>query len=230
MADVMTRVLITDPLADDLEIEEAVLAPAGIEIVRSGAVDEQTLSSSVRAVDAILVTYATISAAVIDAAERCRVISRLGIGIDNIDIDAATRAGICVTNVPDYCLDEVADHTLALLLGFERRIVSASNNVRAGGWDSGRVRIGRLRGRQLTLIGAGSVGRRVALRAAAFGLRVVACDPYVETIDVPGVTLTSRLADAVADADFISLHVPLTPATRHIIDDQTRLSCAAVQC
>jgi D-3-phosphoglycerate dehydrogenase len=218
---VTVRVLVTDPVADDLVIEESVLGPAGIEIMQASDLDEEALSRSARAVDAILVTYATISAAVIDAAERCRVISRLGIGIDNIDVDAATRAGIYVTNVPDYCLDEVADHTLALLLGFERGVVRASSRVREGGWDGGRRPIHRLAGRQLALIGAGAVGRRVALRAAAFGMRVVACDPYVQTIDVPGVALVSTLTDAVADADFVSLHAPLTAATRHIIDEES---------
>jgi D-3-phosphoglycerate dehydrogenase len=123
-----------------------------------------------------------------------------------------------VTNVPDYCLDEVADHALALLLASARGVVAASNRVRDGAWDGGQGAIHRLQGRRLALIGVGAVGRRVATRAQAFGLLVTGFDPYLDPWDLPGVERAGSLEEAVAEADYVSLHSPLTDATRHVID------------
>jgi D-3-phosphoglycerate dehydrogenase len=145
------------------------------------------------------------------------VISRYGIGYDNIDIEAATRRGIVVTYVPDYCLDEVADHALALLLGLARGVVDADRSVRRGEWSVPQGAVHRLRGRRLAVIGAGGIGRRVIDRATAFGLEPVAFDPYIEDWDV-GAERAETFEDAVRDADAVSLHVPLTEENRHMID------------
>jgi D-3-phosphoglycerate dehydrogenase / 2-oxoglutarate reductase len=212
------RVLITDPVAADVVVETEALSPLGAEIVVSSGTDEATLIEQVSEVDAILVTYAPISANVIAAAPRCRVIARLGIGYDNVDVAAASDAGIVVTNVPDYCLDEVADHAMALLLASARNIVTAANRVRDGEWDGGRGEIHRLRGRCVALIGVGGVGRRVAVRAQSFGLSVIAYDPYIEQWDLPGVDRAATIEEAVSEADFISLHSPLTESTHHLVD------------
>jgi D-3-phosphoglycerate dehydrogenase len=212
------RVLITDPVAADVIVETEALAPLAADVAVSPAADEETLISQVSEVDAILVTYAPISARVIAAAPRCKIIARLGIGYDNVDVAAASEAGVVVTNVPDYCLDEVADHTMALLLASARNIVTAVNRVREGEWDGGRGEIHRLRGRRLALVGVGGVGRRVAVRAQSFGLSVIAFDPYIKQWDLPGVDRAGTLEEAVSEADFISLHSPLTDLTAHVVD------------
>ena len=212
------RVVVADLLADDLAVEAAALEPIGAELVVSPSPDEDALVAAVADADALLVTYATVSARVIEAAPRCRIVARYGIGYDNVDVEAASRAGMFVTNVPDYCLEEVADHTLALLLGVARGVVAASARVRDGHWDGGTGDIHRLRGRRLALAGVGGIGRRVALRARAFGLDVVGYDPYLEEWDVEGAERAASLEEAVAEADFVSLHMPLTDASRHIVN------------
>jgi D-3-phosphoglycerate dehydrogenase len=211
------RVVVADLLADDLAVETAALEPIGAELVVSPSPDEDALVAAVADADAVLVTYAKVSARVIEAAPRCRIVARYGIGYDNVDVEAASRAGMFVTNVPDYCLEEVADHTLALLLGVARGVVAASARVRDGHWDGGTGDIHRLRGRRLALAGVGGIGRRVALRARAFGLDVVGYDPYLEEWNVEGAERAASLEEAVAEADFVSLHMPLTEASRHIV-------------
>jgi D-3-phosphoglycerate dehydrogenase len=155
---------------------------------------------------------------VVEAAGHCRVISRYGVGVDNVDVDAATRAGILVTYVPDYCLDEVADHTLALILAASRNLLRATLDVRSGEWTIPKAGIRRLQGRRLALIGVGRIGLRVAQRALAFGLDVVGYDPVASE---PGVRRAATLEEALADADIVSLHAPLTPENHHLIGEET---------
>ncbi len=217
------RVVVTDHVGTDLAIERSLLEPLGAEVVPAPATDEETLAALARQADALLVCYAQVPRTVIAAAAEggVRVISRSGIGYDNIDIQAATEYGILVTNVPDYCLDEVADHTLALLLASARRVVQASDSVRRGGWSVPQEGIHSLAGRQLTLVGIGRIGARVAERALAFGLRVVAYDPFVTAAPVAGIELAPSLEEALASADFVSLHVPLTAESHHVIGART---------
>jgi D-3-phosphoglycerate dehydrogenase len=198
-----------------------VLDPLDVELVLADSTDEATLASLARGSAALLVCYAPIPRSVVAAAAEggCRVIARYGIGYDNVDLEAATEAGIVVTNVPDYCLDEVADHTLALLLGAARGVVAAHEAVRRGGWVPQTV-VHSLRDRQLTLVGIGRIGRKVAERALAFGLRVVAYDPFVQGV-VPGVELAETLEDALAGADYVSLHAPMTAENRHLVRGET---------
>jgi D-3-phosphoglycerate dehydrogenase / 2-oxoglutarate reductase len=213
------KVLVTDHVFADLEIERAILGPHGCELVLADDVDEDTLIAGAADAEAILVCYAKLGAPVIEAAAAagCRVISRYGIGYDNIDIDAATRHGIVVTYVPDYCLDEVADHTMALLLGLARHVVDADRSVRRGEWKVPHGMVHRTHGRRLAVIGAGGIGRRVIARARPFEFEIVAFDPYIESWDLDAERADS-FEDAVRDADAISLHVPLTDENRHMID------------
>jgi len=148
-----------------------------------------------------------------------RIIARYGIGVDTVSLSAASDAGIMVTNVPDYCIDEVSDHALALLLNLARGIGRATLATRSGEWDIGVVQpLYRLRGRTLAVLGFGRIGRAVAEKARPFGLRVVAFDQYVphDAIRAAGVEPLS-FQEALEQADLVSIHVPLTDETRHLI-------------
>lgn len=213
-------VVMTDDIFHDLKEVRAELAGLGLELEVAPSSDEDTLTRLAGSASALIVVYAKITEKVIAAAAAggCRVISRCGIGFDNIDVEAATRHGIQVTYVPDYCLDEVADHTIMLLLAFTRGLVPAALSTRSGGWHASGMDVHRIAGRTLALIGIGRIGRRVASRALALGLAVKAYDPFVTTWDQEGVTLAGSLEDAVADADFVSLHAPMTAENHHLVD------------
>ena len=212
----------TDHVFEDLERERSILEPLGCDLVLAPGTEEAQLVEAVRDADAMLVCYAKVTAAVVEAAAEagCRVISRYGIGYDNIDIQAATASGLLVTYVPDYCIDEVADHALALLLALARGIHPAALAVREGDWAVPHGTVHRLRGARLALIGVGAIGRAVLERARAFRMEVAAFDPYIEEWNLEA-ERADTLADAVAEADFISLHTPLTDETRHIIDAES---------
>ncbi len=215
----MLKVLVTDTDMPSFEIEEGILRPLGAEIRLAPSSDEETLAAEASDSAAIMAGYAPVRERVVAAAAQggCRAIVRYGIGYDNVDIAAAERFGIPVANVPDYCSDEVADHTMALLLAHARRIVEANDTVRARSWDIPKDRVPRLAGRRLGLLGFGRIARRVATRALTFGLRVDAYDP-IAPIDLAGVSAVKSPADIYETADYISIHVPLNAQTRHIID------------
>ena len=219
----MSRVVVTDHVFAGLGIERSLLEPLGAKLVQAASTDEPTLVAAALEADALLVCYAKVGRPVVEAAARAgvKVISRYGIGYDNIDIAAATELGVLVTNVPDYCLDEVADHTLALLLAAARHVVSSAQLVRSGGWSLPEQELHSIRGRQLTLVGIGRIGARVAERALAFGLRVVAYDPFVAETPLAGIEIAASLEEALADADFVSLHAPLTDENHHLIGERT---------
>lgn len=218
----MTRVIVTDHVFQGLDIERAVLEPLGAEVIMSSATDEDTLIGlCAGGVDGLLVCFAPVGERVVQAAADagCRVIARYGIGYDNVAVDTATANGIVVTRVPDYCLDEVADHALALLLSAARGISAGQTVVRDGGWAVPRA-VNRLRGRRLALVGVGQIGLRLAARAAVIGLEVVGYDPYVQ--DWPqGIQRAETLQDALAEADIVSLHAPLTEENRNLIGTDT---------
>jgi D-3-phosphoglycerate dehydrogenase len=203
-------VLVTDHVFGDLDAERAALAEIGYELEQAPDTDPRTLAAHAAGAAGIMVCFAQVGASVIEAASDCRIIARYGIGVDNVDVAAATRKGIQVTNVPDYCLDEVADHAMALLLAAARGVVGAALGVREGDWTVPQENIHRIAGRRLALIGGGRIGRRVADRARAFGYEVVVYDPYADDS-------VASVEDAVAEADAVSLHAPLTDETRHVI-------------
>jgi D-3-phosphoglycerate dehydrogenase len=213
-------ILLTDrPFGSD-DIEREALAGAGLSLLRSPAPDAEVLIELADEVAGMLVCYARVGEELIEVAASggCRVIARYGIGYDNIDVAAATSAGIVVTYVPDYCIGEVADHAIALLLSIGRGVARAARDVRSGGWTLPDSGVRRLQGSRLALIGVGRIGRQVAVRAAAFGIEVVAYDPHLTVWDHT-IARASSLADALSDADFVSMHAPLTPETRHLIGD-----------
>jgi len=167
--------------------------------------------------DALLNTYAgPITAADMARMPKCRIIARYGIGVDTIDLEAATAAGIIVTNNPTYCIEEVAEQTMAMLLACARKIAFYDRMVRAGRWEvpPGKPMF-RLVGQTLGLVGFGNIARQVAVRAAAFGMRVLFFDPFVK--EGSG---KADLEKLLAESDFVSLHPPLTPQTRKMINDE----------
>ncbi len=209
------RVLITDYAWADLDIERAVLEEIGAELVVASESDPATLCELASDVDAIMTCWAGIPRQVIEAAPRCRVVSRMGIGLDNIDVASCSEHGIPVTNVPDYCATEVAEHALALLFALARNVGWFHQQTKAGIYQLSAAPVMQtIEGQTLGIIGLGSSGCRLANKAAALGLRVLGVRRS-ET-EVPGVRLTN-LEMLLNESDFISLHVPLYEATRHLI-------------
>jgi D-3-phosphoglycerate dehydrogenase len=211
------KVLLTDYAWPDLDIERNVLAGYNAELIVASDRNTSTLVRLAHDADAIMTNWSDVPAALIDAAPKCRVISRLGIGLDNIDVRHATERGIPVTNVPDYCLVEVAEHTIALLLALARKIGIYHENARAGRYDlPAGFPLRRVQGQTLGIVGLGQIGRQVATRAQAMGLKILATsrsrrDP------MPGVAWAD-LDELLSQSDFVTLHVPLTQETRHMID------------
>ncbi len=209
------RVLVTDQVFPDVEIETALLAEVGAELeVATGGVDEVRERGS--DADALLNTYLPIDRATIQRLGRCRIIARYGIGVDNVDLEGAREAGIVVTNVPDYCVEEVAAHTLALLLALLRRLPEADAKVRAGGWGLEGLRpIARLSELSVGLVGYGRIARRLAASLQELGMSILMHDPHVTP--EPGWPLMVSLEELLASTDAVSLHAPLTPETRGLM-------------
>lgn len=216
----MGVVVVTDHVFPHLDAETELLAAAGHELRFNGNIrTPQEVVAAAGEADGILNCYAPIPAEVIRSLSRCRVIARYGIGLDTIDIAEATAKGIVVTNVPDYCIDEVSDHALALILSLVRRVVVLDRSVRAGGWDLAPARpVHRLRGRTLGLVGFGRIARRLAEKAAAIGFRTIAYDPFVPAESMASVGVEAGDLDHVlAQSDVVSIHAPLTEESRHLI-------------
>jgi D-3-phosphoglycerate dehydrogenase len=214
------QVLLTDYAWADLDIERRILAEIDAELVVAEKGDVDTLKSLAAPVSAIMTNWAKVPEAVIAAAPDCRLVSRLGIGLDNIDVAYCTRRKIPVTNVPDYCLIEVAEHALAQLLSLARKIAFYHYETQNGRYQlqSGTV-LRRIEGQTLGIVGLGNIGRRLAVKAMGLGLKVIAYsrsrrDPLP---DVPFVELDELLARS----DYISLHVPATAQTRHMMNATT---------
>ena len=210
------RVLLTDFAWSDVDIERHILEEAGIELIVAPDTREDTLVELATDADAIMTCWAPVTRRVIQAANRCRLIARLGIGLDNIDVAEATRRGILVTNVPDYCLVEVAEHTLALLLALARKVAFYHHQTKEGIYDiRAGVPLRRLEGQRLGLVGLGRIAQQVARRAAGLGLELLGTS-RTPNKRVPGVRWCS-LDELLSASDFVSLHVPLTDETRHLI-------------
>jgi D-3-phosphoglycerate dehydrogenase len=202
----------------NLQPTEKVLASLDADIQIAKQTTPEAILEIAREADGLMVTFANISKEIIQGLERCKVIGRYGIGVDNIDLDAATEAGIQVCYVPDYCQDEVSDHAMTLLVSLARKITYSNSLVQQGRWDAKAVApMYRLRGRTLGLVGLGQIPQSVVPKAQAFGLNVIASDPFVpeevaKNFDVELVDFDSLLERS----DYISVHAPLTDKTHHL--------------
>jgi D-3-phosphoglycerate dehydrogenase len=215
------KVMMTDCIFPDQDVERAALAAIDAELVLAPDTDAATLVKVGKDCDAVLNVYAQVPAEVVRSLEKCKVIARSGIGVNTIDLDAAGEMGIMVANVPDYCLDEVADHAMALFLALARKIVPLGEGVKSSRWSFGDAKpIARIQGRTFGLFGLGAIARRVARRAQSFGLKVIAYDPYVpaDVFAANGVEQVESLDRLFAESDFLSLHAPLTPQTNRVMN------------
>lgn len=219
------KTLITDYTFPGIEIEQKLLDAAGFSLQASRVCPTlEQLFELVAGADAVITQFAPISAQVIEKMHRVRVIVRYGIGVDNVDLKAATAAGIPVCNVPGYCIDEVADHTLAFILSLTRQVVSNAQLIQNGGWGlaGGLQRMMALRGRSVGLIGFGRIGRQVAERLLAFGCRVQVYDPVVSDAEISELGCTPlSLSDVLQNSDIVSLHCPSTEQTRGMLNAET---------
>jgi D-3-phosphoglycerate dehydrogenase len=210
------RVLLTDRAWPDAEIERAVLREVDAELIEAPATDEPTLMRLAADADAIATNWAKVTDRVIQSAPRCRIVARLGIGIDNIAVETATELGIPVTNCPDYCVSEVSDHALGLLLACARRIGFFHWRTKQGEYNLGAAPLmRRLSEQTVGLIGLGHIGQVLARKLQALGAKLIAYTPSGSDHGT-GCRMVS-LDDLLHQSDFISLHAPLTPQTRHLI-------------
>jgi D-3-phosphoglycerate dehydrogenase len=217
------HVTVSDSVFPNLDPARQVLSSIGAELRLSDGPTPEAIVSAATSSEALLVTYAKITADMIQKMPKCRVISRFGIGVDNVDIQAATTAGIVVTKVPDYCIDEVSDHAMALLLAIVRKIPSSSARTHDGRWEmKAVVPIHRLRDSVLGLAGFGRIPQLVAPKAKAFGMKVIAYDPFVPDDAFKGAGVDRvDLPHLLATSDYISIHTPLTPETQRLFNRDT---------
>ncbi|MGW4203478.1 C-terminal binding protein [Streptomyces sp. NPDC004726] len=199
------RVLITDIAWPDDSVERAVLEAAGCTVELAPASDEETLTAAARGADAILTCFASVTERVIRSSQELRIVARLGAGLDNIDTAVCAGLGVEVTRVPDYCVDEVATHSLAMALALWRRLPQYDALLRSGSWGTrpATLPVRRLAGSRVAVLGRGRIGREVGRRWAALGLEVT---------------------DSVSGADIVSVHLPLTDETRRCVDAEALAS------
>jgi C-terminal binding protein len=213
------RVAVTDYLTE-ATVERSVLGPIADVALLQAAVESEIVERAADAAALIVFHNMKLTEASLKRLRKCRAVVRCGVGVDNVDLEAAGRLGIVVCNVPDYGTEEVADHSILMLLAIARRLVPCHNGIVAGGWEP-RWAFGtpRLRGRTLGLIGCGRIGSATALRARALGLRVVLYDPYQPAGYEKGLGIERchHLEELLPQSNFVSLHCPLTPETRHIL-------------
>jgi D-3-phosphoglycerate dehydrogenase / 2-oxoglutarate reductase len=216
------RVLATDQHHASVDVERGILASIGAEVVNGMCTSQDEVVALGTDFHALLVSYTPIGETVFSQLKNLVVVTKYGVGYDNIDTEAATRAGVMVCNVRSHCTEEVSTHTLGLVLGLARHIAQFDAGIRAHVWceDPAPLGIRRLAGRSLGIVGLGRIGRRTAEKATAFGLAIVVYDPYLtdEEIASKGYARETDLAALFRRCDIVSLHCPLTSETRGMID------------
>ena len=220
----MPIVSITDYTFPSLDIEESLIRAAGGELRSGNDKQVEALKRLAADADAVITQFAPINAEVIGAMQRAKVIIRYGIGYDNVDVKAARERGIPVCNIPDYCIDEVADHTLAFILGITRQVVPNTLHVRDGKWGLATPldQLRTLRDQTVGIVGFGRIGREVAARLAPFKCRRLVHDGFVpaDTLLAAGCEPVS-LDELLAQSDIVTLHCPSTPQTKKLLNDDS---------
>ena len=206
------------------ELELEALTPIGAEIVEIDGQNEDDFIKAAKDADALYAKGIPITKKIIDALTRCKVITLGSVGVDSVDIKAATARNLPVTNVPDTFIEEVADHAMMLILATFRRLVEQDRMVREGRWKEGRpqlLQLPRLMGQTLGFVAFGHVARAVAVRAKAFGLRMIAYDPYVEELVLSAYGVEPvGLDDVLKNSDIVSMHAPSSPAAHHMLTER----------
>ena len=214
------KVVVVDTKFPSYDRERAILEPLGAVVENHHCRGPEEVLAIAADADVILVSSVPINASVLTGLKRCRGIIRYGVGYDVIDVSAATAGGVPVINVPDYCTEEVADHTLALILASVRKLPRITRSIAEGRWSGSPERpIHALRGRTLGLLGIGRIGRAVIERARSFGFVIQAHDPYLPRDDFRNLAVESvAFEELLASSDVLSIHLPLTSDTRHVIN------------
>jgi len=215
------KVIITDYDFGEIDVERKILESIGAEVIGLQAKNEEALFGVARDCAAMINQYARVGAQTIARMQQCEVIARYGIGVDIVDVEAATEKGIQVTNVRDYCVEEVADHAMAMWLTLARKLPEYDRATHNGvwQWQSGRP-IHRIRGRTMGVVSLGKIGQAIATRAKAFGVSVIAYDPFL-SLDVAlrhQVALVSK-SELLARSDYLLMQAPMTPDTHHFLSD-----------
>lgn len=216
------KVVVTDFEYESLQPEIDVLSVLDVEFVKAQCKTEEDVIEACKDADGVINQYAPITRKVMENLTQCKVIARYGVGVNTVDVDAATEHGIVVGNVPDYSIDEVSDHAFALLLALARKVVKLNSEVKAGAWDFNIGKpVFRLRGKTLGLIGLGRIPQALAKKAQAFGIKVVAYDPFMsaELAKRMDVELLG-LNEVCEKSDFVSVHAPLMENTKGMISDE----------
>jgi D-3-phosphoglycerate dehydrogenase / 2-oxoglutarate reductase len=214
------KVLIVEHGYSSIQPERDIVESAGGELIDGGSMPLEKALAIAAGVEAVMVRRVKVGEALLRSFAKCKVLLRYGVGVDNIDLSAASRRGIIVSHVPIYCQDEVSTHALALLLSCIREIGSTDDKMRRGGWDLHRTEpVYRMAGKTLGIVGLGTLGQAFARKLQGWNLRVLAADPYIEpaVARALGVELVS-LERLLRECDYISLHVPLLPETTHLIN------------
>jgi D-3-phosphoglycerate dehydrogenase len=213
-------IAVTDSVFPSLDLAKAALARLNPTYRMSKSVNADDILAVAKDADAILVTYAKLTRDILTQLTKCKAIGRFGLGVDNIDLPTAKEKGIAVNYVPDYCIREVSDHAMALLLALIRKITLSNKLVQSGRWEMPAVvPIRRIEGTVLGLIGFGHIPRLVAPKAQAFGMKVIGYDPYVKPDVFKAVKVDSVDLDTLLKtSDYVSVHAPLLPATRGMLN------------
>jgi D-3-phosphoglycerate dehydrogenase len=215
----MATVLQTDYAWPDVDVERGVLEAAGHRLVTgpSAPAPEKDIEALVARHDpqAIMTCWAQVTAQAVQSPSELRIVQRIGVGLDNIAVDAATARGAWVANVPDYCVGEVSDHAIALLLGWARGTIAFDRDVKAGRWDPATARLRRVADLTVGIIGLGRIGRVTAAKLRSFGCALLAYDPHASG---DGDARLVAFDELLARSDVVILHAPLTAETHHLID------------
>jgi len=213
------HVVITDCDHGSIEEEKREFSLIGAELILAQVREEVDLIRACKEADGLINQYALLTRRVFEGLPKCKVVSRYGVGVDSVDLRAATDLGIIVANVPDYCVDEVSNQTIAMILTLIRKTAFFDRKVKSGLWDFHLgIPLYRIQGKTLGLIGSGRIGLEVAKKISAFGVKVIAFDPYLQKAG-EGIELTD-FDTVLKKSDFISIHCPLNESTRHLMGEQ----------